>query len=127
MNVVDSSAWLEYFAGGPNTECFAGAIEDTPSLLVPTIVPLEVFRQLSRQRGEDAALWRTGYLRQGTLVPLDEIIAISAARIGAGAGLALADSVILATARARGAIPWTQDADFAGMKGVQYLPKRSPA
>jgi toxin FitB len=38
MNVVDSSAWLEYFSGGPNSGRFAGAIEDIPRLVVPTIV-----------------------------------------------------------------------------------------
>ena len=27
MNVVDSSAWLEYFADGPNASAFAGPIE----------------------------------------------------------------------------------------------------
>jgi predicted nuclease of predicted toxin-antitoxin system len=26
MNVVDSSAWLEYFADGPNADSFAAAI-----------------------------------------------------------------------------------------------------
>jgi hypothetical protein len=29
MNVVDSSAWLEYFANGPNASFFAKPIEDT--------------------------------------------------------------------------------------------------
>jgi len=36
MNVVDSSAWLEYFASGPNASFFAKAIEDTQQLIVPT-------------------------------------------------------------------------------------------
>ena len=29
MNVVDSSGWLEYFAGGPNANFFAKPIEAT--------------------------------------------------------------------------------------------------
>ncbi len=37
MNVVDSSAWLEYFADGPNADAFAQAIETVDELLVPTI------------------------------------------------------------------------------------------
>ena len=28
MNVVDSSAWLEYFADGPNASKFADPIQD---------------------------------------------------------------------------------------------------
>jgi predicted nucleic acid-binding protein len=125
MNVVDSSAWLEYFAGGPNAEAFAGAIEDTARLVVPTIVLLEVYRRLSRQRGEEAALLRLGYMRHGHIVPLNQTVAIQAARIGVGQGLALADSVILATARAFDATLWTQDADFSGIPGVWYYPKKA--
>ncbi len=40
MNVIDSSAWLEYFADGPNASFFAEPIEDTPSLVVPTLTCL---------------------------------------------------------------------------------------
>jgi len=42
MNVVDSSAWLEYFANGSNASFFARAIERTEELLVPTLVLYEV-------------------------------------------------------------------------------------
>jgi len=35
MNVVDSSCWLEYFAGSNVGDAVAGAIEDIPSLVVP--------------------------------------------------------------------------------------------
>ena len=38
--------------------------------------------------------------------------------------LPLADSVMLATARSRGADFWTQDADFDGLAGVRYRAKR---
>lgn len=34
----------------------------------------------------------------------------------------MADSVMLATARAYDAVLWTQDADFDGMEGVRYSP-----
>lgn len=37
MNVVDSSAWLEYFADGPNAAYFAPAVEAVDQLIVPTI------------------------------------------------------------------------------------------
>jgi hypothetical protein len=33
VNVVDSSAWLEYFEDGPNAGFFAGEIEDQKQLL----------------------------------------------------------------------------------------------
>jgi len=42
VNVVDSSAWLEYFADGPNASYFAPAVEALDELVVPTICLLEV-------------------------------------------------------------------------------------
>ena len=68
MNVVDSSAWLEYFAGGPNAQAFAGAVEDTARLVVPSVVVLEVYRVVSRQRGEESALIRVSHMRQGRIM-----------------------------------------------------------
>ena len=56
MNLVDSCGWLEYFADGPNADFYAAALEDTESLIVPTICLLEVFKRVFQQRGEDAAL-----------------------------------------------------------------------
>ena len=47
MNLIDSSAWLEYFAGGPPAQHVAAAIEDIERVLVPTIVLLEVTRPLA--------------------------------------------------------------------------------
>ena len=44
MNVVDSSAWLSYFAGDENAEHFAGPIEATDELLVPSVTMTEVFK-----------------------------------------------------------------------------------
>jgi toxin FitB len=38
--------------------------------------------------------------------------------------LPMADSIILATARAYSATFWTQDADFQNIEGVQYVEKR---
>jgi predicted nucleic acid-binding protein len=43
MNVVDSSAWLEYFADGPNAAFFAKPIEQPDELLVPSLTLYEVF------------------------------------------------------------------------------------
>ncbi len=124
MNVVDSSAWLEYFAGGPNAEYFASAIEEIDALVVPTIVVYEVFRRVLQQRGEDAALQAAALLHQGKVVELDAALALQAARIGADKRLPLADSIVFATALQHDAILWTQDADFEGMPGVRYRPKR---
>ena len=33
----------------------------------------------------------------------------------------MADSIMLAAARAHGATLWTQDSDFDGLEGVEYI------
>lgn len=124
MNVVDSSAWLEYFAGTPQASHVASAIEDVDKLIVPTIVLLEVTRRVMQQRDEDAALQVAAAMHQGKLIELDSVIALSAAQLGVTHKLPLADSIIYATARQLNATVWTFDADFADLPGVKYIAKR---
>jgi toxin FitB len=124
MNVVDSSGWLEYFVSGPNADFFAPAIEDLAELVVPTISLYEVFKRVLQQRGESEALEAVATMQQGTVVALDAGLTLMAGRLSADWRLPLADSVMLATARAFDATLWTQDADFAGIEGVRYVEKR---
>ena len=65
MNVVDSSAWLEYFADGPNAEEFAGAIAGTDGLIVPSITLFEVFKRIRVERDPAAALYAVAQMRRG--------------------------------------------------------------
>ena len=124
MNVVDSSAWLEYFADGPNAEDFAPIIKDAESLLVPSITVYEVFKRIREQRDSEVALRAVSQMRRGRVVDLDADLAVAAADLSAELQLPLADSVILATARATEATLWTQDADFEGLDGVEYRAHR---
>lgn len=124
MNVVDSSAWLEYFADGPNAATFARPIEATASLLVPTLSLFEVFKRVCQQRDEDEALRAIAVMEQGKVVDLDRATALEAARLSLEHGIAMADSVMLATAQRNRATLWTQDADFEGLPGVKYYVRR---
>ncbi|MFQ5519833.1 MAG: type II toxin-antitoxin system VapC family toxin [Candidatus Methylomirabilia bacterium] len=124
MNVIDSSAWLEYFADGPNAQEFAPAIADIEDLLVPSITLFEVFKRVMVQRDSEAALYAVGQMQRGRVVDLDADLAVAAADLSIDLGLPLADSVILATARAAEATLWTQDSDFDGLEGVQYREHR---
>lgn len=120
MNVVDSSAWLEYFADGPNAQDFAGPIANIDDLVVPSITIFEVFKRVRTQRDPEAALYAVAQMKRGRVVDLDGDLAIAAAELSSEAGLALADSIVLATARSEGAVLWTQDADFEGFENVEY-------
>ncbi len=121
MNVVDSSGWLEYFAGGPNTKFFSKAIETTTDIIVPTLSLYEVFKRVLQQRSEGEALQAVAVMHQGRVVELTAPIALSAARISADSRLPMADSIMLATARTFEATLWTQDADFKDLSGVQFI------
>jgi toxin FitB len=120
MNVVDSSAWLEYLAAGPNAAFFADAIENVAELVVPTISIYEVFKRIVQQRSENEALQVVAVMQQGRVTEMDSTVAVSAARISIDYQLPMADSVMLATARLNKATLWTQDAHFDGLPGVKY-------
>jgi len=124
MNLVDSCGWLEYFADGPNAGFFAKPLEDVASLVVPTICIYEVFRRLLSQIGRSGGLEAVAMMRQATVIPLTDTLAIHAAGIGMEHKLPMADGIILATARMHGATVWTQDAHFADLPGVRYRAPR---
>jgi toxin FitB len=125
MNVVDSSAWLEYFANGPNAGFFASAIEKTTELLVPSLTLYEVFKRVLQQRDEDSALQAVAVMQQGTVVDLDAPLSLAAVRLSLEHRMPMADSVILATAQSYAAVLWTQDADFKGIERVEYRKQKS--
>ncbi len=125
MNVVDSSAWLSYFAGDGNAAIFSEPIEKLPELLVPSITITEVFKNVLRQRGEEAALIVTAHMNQGKVISLDSELAMDAGKFGVFHRLPLADSIIFATAQKYSAVLWSQDSDFEGLENVRYISKRS--
>lgn len=124
MNIVDSSGWLAYFADEPNTRHFMTPLNDSASLVVPTVTIYEVFKVILRESGENDALQAVVAMRNGTVVDLTEPLAIAASRLSLEHNLPMADSIILATAREFNATLWTQDADFKNIKNVKYFPKK---
>ena len=123
MNVVDSSGWIEYLSGGPNAGYFQEPIEDASALLVPSLSLFEVYRHMVRHLGREEALSVVAAMRKGAVIDLDDRLALEAAELSIDARLPLADSVMLATARSRGAELWTQDSDFEGLEDVRYFQK----
>jgi predicted nucleic acid-binding protein len=123
MNLVDSSCWLEYFAGSSVGESVASAIEDIDNLLVPTIVLYEVFKKLLTELDEDRALFAVAHMKQGHVISLDSDLAIYSASVGKEYKLAMADSIIYATNKKYNCILWTQDKHFKGLSLVKYFSK----
>ncbi|MBD3330640.1 PIN domain-containing protein [Candidatus Peregrinibacteria bacterium] len=123
MNIVDSSAWLEYFADTKNAKNFAAAIENTKRLLVPSIVIYEVFKKVLIEKDENLALKVAAHMKQGRIIDVDLDISLSAAKIRAEKKLPMADSIIYACSLRHNATVWTQDKDFKGLKRVKYFEK----
>ena len=120
MNLVDTSAWIEYFFSGPNASHFAKPIEKTDDLIVSVICLYEVFKKINVVADEARALRAIAQMKHGRVVDVTEDVAFSAALISIQQKLQMADSLIYATAKTRGATVWTQDADFKHLPNVNY-------
>jgi toxin FitB len=122
MNVVDSSGWLEYFSDGPSAREFLPPLRDVARLIVPVVTIYEVFKVALRERNESDALAAVAVMQKGRVVDCTAALAVSAAQLSLKHRLPLADSLILATAKAYNATIWTQHADFRSIPGVKYIP-----
>lgn len=123
MNIVDSSGWLEYFAGGPNSANFSLPLEDASSLIVPVITIYEVFKVVLREAGEDEALQSVAAMQKGKIIDLTMNLSMSAVKISMQYNLPMADSIIFATAKKHQCDIWTQDAHFKSLPRVKYFSK----
>ena len=124
MNLVDTCGWLEYIADSVNAVNFEKAILNIEELIVPTIVIYEVFKKIVNDYDEDKALMITAHMKLGKVVDFDEATAIYAAKISSEKKLAMADSIIYATAERYGAVVYTQDDHFSKLKNVKYFKKK---
>jgi predicted nucleic acid-binding protein len=124
MNIVDSSGWLAYFADEPNAQYFLTPLNDSASLVVPTVTIYEVFKVVLRESGENDALQAAAAMQKGTVVALTVPLAIAASKLSIEHALPMADSLILATAQEFNAILWTQDSDLKNINNVKYFPKK---
>jgi len=125
MNIIDSSFWLEYFAGTKAGDIVSDIIENINELIVPTITLYEVFKKLLLERNEDDALLAIGHMKQGKVIDLTEELSLSAAAIGIKYKLPMADSIIYATNVKYNCTLWSQDKHFSGLYSVNYFEKLS--
>ena len=83
----------------------------------------EVYKHSKRLRGEDGALEAVATMQKTRIVPLNDELSLIAADLSLAYKLAMADSIVLATALLYEAEVITSDADFEGVPGVTYIPK----
>ena len=119
--LVDSSGWVEFLGDGPLAEKFAPYFEREERLLVPAIVLYEVYKKLLSAQGSTTADRFLSAALRARVVPIDERLALLAARISLDRRLAMADAMIYATTLATGAHLITSDAHFQGFAEVTYI------
>ena len=124
MIVIDSSGWIEFFADGPHAEEFAARLRNPASVLTPTIAVYEVYKWIKRERSEEEALQAVATMKKTRIVDLTEELALTAADLSLSHSLAMADSMMLAVARANNAQLATTDSGFAGIEGVTLFSKK---
>jgi predicted nucleic acid-binding protein len=123
MTLVDSSGWIEFFIDGPNAPRYGSYLEKTGTLITPTIVLYEVYKLVKRERTEEEALLAAAQMQKTRVVPLSDSLALAAADVSLEFRLAMADSIVYATALAESAELVTSDADLKGLPGVIFLPR----
>jgi predicted nucleic acid-binding protein len=123
MRVVDTSAWLEWLSDSALGRKVGLELPLKGAWIVPTIVQYELARCLAREVSEEAADETIAFSNSCVVTPLDTRLAIQAAEIARDRGLAMADSIIYATAIDTGADLLTCDAHFAKLPHVAYFAK----
>ena len=93
-------------------------------MITPVIVIYEVYKRLKRDLSEDEAIIAVSAMQRSQVVPIDQELALTAADLSLDHGLAMADALVLATARRFQAELVTSDRDFETIAGVTYLPRR---
>jgi len=90
-------------------------------LLASAIEVYEVYRVLRRTFTVQQATDMVTALRRARIVSVDEPLAMSATEVALAHGLAMADSIIYATARRYDATLVTADRDFEDLLGVTVI------
>ena len=121
MVVVDSSGWIEFFTNGPKADAYARYLKDLQNVATPAVVVYEVYKKIKRERGEEMAKLCVAQMEKTRGVPVDQALALRAADLSLQFSLPMADSLVLAAARALGAELITSDTDFKDVPGARVL------
>lgn len=124
MIVLDSSGWLEFFTDGPHAEEFTSRLRHPGNVLTLTVAMYEVYKWVKRERSEEEAMQAVATMKKTQVLDLTEELALMAADLSLTHHLAMADSMMLAAARAHNAELVTTDAGFEGVEGVTIFSKK---
>ena len=121
--VIDTSAWIEYLLASDTGRKIAPNMPDREDTIVPTIVQMELYKWLAREKSVEIAALTLNDANRSIVVPLTSQLAVRAAIASAEHRLSAADAIIYATAREHDAELLTCDVHFNGLPGVLYFSK----
>jgi toxin FitB len=123
--LIDSYGWIEYFGDGPLANSYAAFIEkaDDKETVTPTIVIYEVYKKIKSASGEEKALEAYAQMSRTKIVDLTSSLCLEAADISMSLKLGMADSIIVATAKAYDAQIVTSDEHLKKMERVKFISK----
>jgi len=125
--VIDSYAWLAYFMGTKEGENAKTIIDSSEEKITPTICLAEVYGKTLKVEGEETAEKQRIFIKEkSALAPLDELIALEAARTSNKMkkeieGWGLADSIVYVTGVFKKAEVVTGDEHFKKLEGVLFI------
>ena len=127
MILIDSCGWIEYFGEGPFADQYAAFIEETEKnkIIMPTIVIYEVYKKIKSTRGEEKALDVYAQMSLTKVVELTSALSLKAADISIKEEVAMADAIVIATAKDYQAQIITSDKHFKKVNGVKLIDKRN--
>ena len=120
--IIDSYAWLEYFMGTDAGRKVKQIVDtEADEKLTPSICLAEIYAKVLKTEDEERAELRRSFIKaRSALIPLDENLAVAAARTDVAMkkkvqNWGLADSIVLSTARHRKGKVVTGDHHFRGL------------
>jgi predicted nucleic acid-binding protein len=126
--IMDSYAWLEYFMGTEAGRKVKRIIDtEMDEKLTPLICLAETYAKILKTEDEEKAELRRAFIKsRSALIPLDENLAVEAAKIDVTMkmkvhGWGLADSIVLSTARNREGKVVTGDPHFRGLAEAHVI------
>jgi predicted nucleic acid-binding protein len=123
MKIIDTSLWIEFFAGTPLDESIVNALSNNNELYIPTICLYEVKKKFLNDNDAVKAVTAVDIMEKGIVISIDSEIALLASDISKQHKLPMADSIIYATAVLWNAELYTQDKHFENLDRVHYFSK----
>jgi predicted nucleic acid-binding protein len=126
--IIDSYAWLEYFMGSEAGKRVKQIVDsEVDEKLTPSICLAETYAKILKTEDKEKAELRRAFIKsRSALIPLDENLAVEAAKIDVAMkrkvqNWGLADSIVLSTARDRNGKVVTGDPHFRGLEEAYMI------